>query len=172
MVLNSILNFLRYLNNLETPIDDSLYPKKKKKTNLNKNYLEDDNNFGSASLKVIQTPHQKNNTPASLNYNRPSCVIVSIIEYRQKREVGIAIINLKSATVTLYQIADSQRYGNIIMILHQQNPNEIIISDTTTDTTLTQIIKNEFECIFLIKYINLNFNLLRGSNYRNEKEIF
>lgn len=60
--------------------------------------------------------------------------------------MGLAALDLNAPSkLVLSQFSDNQMYTNMLMLLNQLEPAEILMSDTAAESSLHNIVTNEVE---------------------------
>ena len=90
------------------------------------------------------------------------CVIC--LTENRAREVGFACINLRSFSIELTQISDSQTYINTLTLLHNYSPIEIVMPSSLQDSGLCLRVKEDIsDCSDIFKFIQRKlFNEEKG----------
>ncbi|GAB5367442.1 hypothetical protein AAMO2058_001230500 [Amorphochlora amoebiformis] len=91
--------------------------------------------------------------------------IVAVTEYRNQSHIGLAAFNLMQPEFLMYQFADNQTYSNLLMLLNNFDPEEILIPDTIMDRALGMVIQDEFESKEIFPARRKFFNENEGVEY-------
>ncbi|CEP03601.1 DNA mismatch repair proteins mutS family domain-containing protein [Plasmodiophora brassicae] len=118
-----------------------------------------------ASTPVIKSKVYTSATPAPPK----SAFAVALIESRNKRQVGVAALNLRSPELDLYLFADNHTYQDTLRLLQLYNPTEILVSDTAVGSSLYQILISELDTSKVVAYQRKNFNEDQGQLLLEQK---
>eukprot|EP00474_Spongospora_subterranea_P004223 CRZ04681.1 hypothetical protein [Spongospora subterranea] len=113
-----------------------------------------------------QTPRRVFNasTPAP-----KSAFVVALSESRNKRQVGAAILNLRSPELDLFLYTDNQTYQSTLRLVHLYEPVEVLISDTAVGSNLYMILNAELDMYKITAYQRKHFNEDQGQLLLEQK---
>ena len=81
---------------------------------------------GSRSLNRRISPQRSTGTSIVRNPGDTHHFVLSLLEYRNRKEIGVAVIDLSSPRIFLYQFTDTATYNNIITLITTFCPKYIL----------------------------------------------
>jgi len=90
-------------------------------------------------------------------------VFVAAVAENQLREVGIALLNTTSPTLTLASFSDSHRYDHTLNKLRLYQPSKLVVSRQLGSTNLNDVLRAAFPDTELVVVSRKYFNETNGS---------
>eukprot|EP01083_Nonionella_stella_P044302 119330_1 len=108
----------------------------------------------SRSRSNVRGSAQSNRSNVRDPGDRRQCVL-SMIEYRNRKEIGVAVIDLTAPKIDLYQFTDKAAYGDTMALITALHPKQILYPSTMSKSKSG-----------LIGALNANHQLLLMCNLR------
>lgn len=124
----------------------------------------------SSGVSTVSKATKHSNVASTVHVaSRSSNYVASVIEYRSKKQIGVAVMSYNRPDLHLYQFADNPSYDHLMALLHSYDPSEILIPDTSTGSCMHEALKNDFQLTKLEPLRRRYFNEGEGALYLKSK---
>ena len=100
----------------------------------NRNLIQQSRNRRGTLLPNSRSTRATNGASFVENQGDDTPNVLSMIEYRNRKEIGIAIVYLGKPLIELYQFVDKAAYSDTMSLITQKRPKQILFPSITSKT--------------------------------------